>query len=325
MVDTVIVENEAPPVAVVSWPAIAARSGGDPRLFVDDAGSWQRHWLCHLLSLVAQLGGHPSRRDVCRNIPCRGHHFGRDGWLHHRPSAWRGWASIPTRRSSAIMPTASSRAVATVGPRRSSVQPARTSWVAPREEATRGAAQMQASAGSYPELTDRLFQYDRVKAPPAGAATAFGRPFDADRATADRLLATAALRPLTTDEHADLRGIHRFAHRDGASGRRQPCHQARGRRASRRGYRAARRDASRVLDRRRDAARRFGREPGGLGGRHAEGQKLPSLNSTARRTIMGRGNSTLAAGRSDPDHYPAGLALALTALASRDAGMLRPR
>ena len=61
-------------------------------------------------------------------------------------------------------------------------------------------------AGAYPDLTDRLFQYDRVKAPPAGAASAFGRPFEADRTT-DRLVAVAATRPLTAEEHQELTGI----------------------------------------------------------------------------------------------------------------------
>jgi hypothetical protein len=75
------------------------------------------------------------------------------------------------------------------------------------KEAVRGAAESQSRAGAYPALTDRVFQYDRVKAPPAGATVAFGRPFEADRATADRLLATAATRPLTPDEHQDLTGI----------------------------------------------------------------------------------------------------------------------
>jgi hypothetical protein len=52
-----------------------------------------------------------------------------------------------------------------------------------------------------------LFQYDRVKTPPTGTAVAFGRPFEADRTTADRLLATATTRALTPDEHQDLTGI----------------------------------------------------------------------------------------------------------------------
>ena len=75
------------------------------------------------------------------------------------------------------------------------------------KEAARHAAASQAWAGAYPDLTDRLLQYDRAKAPPAGAATPFGRPFELDRATADRLLALAAMRPLTPEEHQNLAGI----------------------------------------------------------------------------------------------------------------------
>ena len=75
------------------------------------------------------------------------------------------------------------------------------------KEGARGVAETQTSAGAYPELTDRVFQYDRTRAPPAGAATPFGRPFEFDRGTADRLVALAATRPLTTDEHQNLASI----------------------------------------------------------------------------------------------------------------------
>ncbi len=84
------------------------------------------------------------------------------------------------------------------------------------KEAARHAVASQAWAGAYPDLTDRLFPYDRTKAPPAGAATPFGRPFELDRATADRLLALAATRPLSTEEHQNLAGM--FASRTGLPG-----------------------------------------------------------------------------------------------------------
>jgi hypothetical protein len=79
----------------------------------------------------------------------------------------------------------------------------------------RGGGAAQARTGEFPDLTDRVFQYDRLRAPPAGAATPFGRPFEVDRATADRLVALAATRPLTTEEHQNLAGI--IASRTGVS------------------------------------------------------------------------------------------------------------
>jgi hypothetical protein len=75
------------------------------------------------------------------------------------------------------------------------------------KEATHNTMEMQARGGAYPELSDRMFHYDRVQAPPAGASTGFGRTFETDRATADRLIALAATRPLTAEQHQDLVGI----------------------------------------------------------------------------------------------------------------------
>jgi len=66
---------------------------------------------------------------------------------------------------------------------------------------------MQTRPGPYLDFTDQLFQFDWMETPPTGASTAIGRPFEADRATADRLIATAATRPLTAEEHAELAGI----------------------------------------------------------------------------------------------------------------------
>ena len=69
------------------------------------------------------------------------------------------------------------------------------------------ATESQAPTGAYPGLIDRVLQYERVKTPPTGAEGAFGRPFAAERSTADQLLATSATRPLSADEHQDLSGI----------------------------------------------------------------------------------------------------------------------
>jgi hypothetical protein len=209
MVDTVIVENEAAPVAAISWPAVLAGAAvaGAFSLMLLALGSgigfatfspWSPRsvdtlrgatfagiFLAATAVISAAMGGYITGRlrhlwpsVHTDEVVFRDHAHGLITW------------AVATLATAAFLGSAGTNLLGGAA-----------------TEATRGATEMQARAGAHPDFTDRLFQYDRVKAPPAGASTAFGRPFEADRATADRLIATAATRPLTTEEHADLTGI----------------------------------------------------------------------------------------------------------------------
>jgi hypothetical protein len=209
MVDTVIVENETTPLAAVSWPAVLAGAAVTCAfsLMLLALGSgigfstfspWSPHTVDSLRAatfagiflavtavIASALGGYVTGRlrRFWHNTPSDEVVF-RD--TAHGLVAW----AVATIVTAAFLGSAGTNLVggaATAGAAR--------------------VAQTQAQPGDYPGLTDRLFQYDRLRAPPAGANTAFGRPFEADRATADRLVALAATRPLTTEEHQDLAGI----------------------------------------------------------------------------------------------------------------------
>jgi hypothetical protein len=209
MVDTVIVENETAPVAVISWPAVLAGAAVAAAfsLMMLALGSglgfsafspWSTHtvdtlrgatfagiYLAATATLASALGGYITGRlrRLWSNVHSdevvfRDHAHGLVTW------------AVATLAAACLLGSATTSLVGGAA-----------------KEATRSATASQASAEAYPDLTDRLFRYDRLKSPPAGASTAFGRPFGLDRATADRLLAVAATRPLTTEEHEDLAGI----------------------------------------------------------------------------------------------------------------------
>jgi hypothetical protein len=213
MVDTVIVENETTPTAAISWPAVFAGSAvaGAFSLMMLALGSgigfstynpWSSHsvdtlrgatfagiYLLVTAMLASAMGGYITgrlRRLWLNTLPdelvFRDHAHGLVTW------------AVATLAAAALLGSAGTNLLGGAA-----------------KEATHNAAEMQSrgmtGAGAYPELSDRLFHYDRVQAPPAGAATGFGRTFDADRATADRLVALAATRPLTTEQHQDLVGI----------------------------------------------------------------------------------------------------------------------
>jgi hypothetical protein len=208
MVDTVIVENEAAPVAAISWPAVLAGAAvtGAFSLLLLALGSgigfatfspWSPRsidtlrgatfagiFLAATSVISAALGGYITGR-LRRLWPA----------THSDEVVFRDTAHGLVTWAVATLATAAFLGAAG------------TSMLGgAAKEAAHGATE-QARSGAYPALSDQAFYYDRVKAPPAGAATAFGRPFEADRATADRLIATAATRPLTADEHSDLTGI----------------------------------------------------------------------------------------------------------------------
>jgi hypothetical protein len=209
MVDTVIVENEAAPVAVISWPAVLAGAA------VAVAFSLMMVALGSGIGFATYSPWSPNAVDTLRGATFAGIFLAVTAVIS---AAMGGYITGRLRR---VWPAAHADevvfrdhahglvtwAVATLATAALLGSATTNLLGGAAKEAARGAAQAQASSGTYPEFTDRLFQYDRVKAPPAGAASAFGRPFEADRATADRLLATAATRPLTPDEHADLTGI----------------------------------------------------------------------------------------------------------------------
>jgi hypothetical protein len=209
MVDTVIVENETAPVAAVSWPAVLAGAAvaGAFSLMMLALGSgiglstfspWSPNtvdtlrgatfagiFLAVTAVIASALGGYITGRlrRIWHNthsdeVVFRDHAHGLITW------------AVATLATATLLGSASTTLVGGVA-----------------KETARNAAESQARAGAYPDLTDRLFQYDRVKAPPAGAASAFGRPFEADRTAAERLVAVAATRPLTAEEHQELTGI----------------------------------------------------------------------------------------------------------------------
>lgn len=208
MVDTVIVENETAPVAAISWPAVLAGATvtGAFSLLLLALGSgigfatfspWSPRavdtlrgatfagiFLAATAVISAALGGYITGR-LRRLWPA----------THSDEVVFRDTAhglvtwAVATLATAAFLGSAGTSMLGGAA-----------------KEAAHGATE-QARSGAYPALSDQAFYYDRVKAPPAGAATAFGRPFDADRATADRLITTAAARPLTPDEHSDLTGI----------------------------------------------------------------------------------------------------------------------
>ena len=209
MVDTVIVENETTPAAAISWPAVFAGSAvaGAFSLMMLALGSgigfstfnpWSSHsvdtlrgatfagiYLAATAMLASAVGGYITGR--LRRLWLNTHPdelFFRD--TAHGLVTW----AVATLAAAALLGSAGTNLVGGAA-----------------KEATHNAAEMQARAGAYPELSDRVFHYDRVQAPPAGASTAFGRTFEADRATADRLIALAATRPLTAEQHQDLVGI----------------------------------------------------------------------------------------------------------------------
>jgi len=209
MVDTVIVENEATPVAAISWPAVLAGAAVAAAfsLMMLALGSglgfsafspWSTHtvdtlrgatfagiFLAVTAVIASALGGYITgrMRRLWSNVHSDEAVF-RD--TAHGLVTW----AVATVAAAAFLGSAGTNLIGGAA-----------------KEATRHAAASQAWPGAYPDLTDRLFQYDRAKAPPAGAATPFGRPFELDRATADRLLALAATRPLTAEEHQNLAGI----------------------------------------------------------------------------------------------------------------------
>jgi hypothetical protein len=209
MVDTVIVENETTPASAISWPAVLAGAAvaGAVSLMMLALGSgigfatfspWSPHavdtlrgatfagiFLAVTAVISAAMGGYITGRlrrlwpsTHTDEVVFRDHAHGLVTW------------AVATLATAAFLGSAGTNLLGGAA-----------------KEAARGATETQARSGMYPDLTDQLFRYDRVKAPPAGASTAFGRPFEADRATADRLIATAATRPLTTEEHQDLTGI----------------------------------------------------------------------------------------------------------------------
>lgn len=209
MVDTVIVENETAPVAAISWPAVLAGAAVAAAftLMMLALGSglgfsafspWSAHtvdtlrgatfagiFLAATAIIASALGGYITGRlrRLWSNVHSdevvfRDHAHGLVTW------------AVATLAAATLLGSASTNLLGGAA-----------------KEASRHAIASQASAETYPDLTDRLFQYDRLRSPPAGASTAFGRPFELDRATADRLLALAATRPLTTEEHQDLAGI----------------------------------------------------------------------------------------------------------------------
>jgi hypothetical protein len=209
MVDTVIVENETTPTAAISWPAVFAGSAvaGAFSLMMLALGSgigfstfnpWSSHsvdtlrgatfagiYLAATAMLASAVGGYITGR--LRRLWLNTHPdelFFRD--TAHGLVTW----AVATLAAAALLGSAGTNLVGGAA-----------------KEATRNTAEMQARAGAYPELSDRVFHYDRVQAPPAGAATGFGRTFEADRATADRLIALAATRPLTPEQHQNLVGI----------------------------------------------------------------------------------------------------------------------
>jgi hypothetical protein len=218
MVDTVIVENEVAPVAAISWPAVLAGAAV--------AGAFS----LMLLALGSGIGfatfspWSPRAIDTLRGATFAGIFLAATAMIS---AAMGGYITGRLRR---LWPATHSDevifrdhahglvtwAVATIATAAFLGSAGTNLLGGAAKEAARGAGEMQARSGSYPEYTDQLFRYDRVKAPPAGASTAFGRPFEADRATADRLVATAATRPLTAEEHADLTGI--IASRTGMAG-----------------------------------------------------------------------------------------------------------
>jgi hypothetical protein len=209
VVDTVIVENEAAPVAAISWPAVLAGAAVAVAfsLMMLALGSgigfatfspWSSNsidtlrgatfagiYLAATAVISAAIGGyitgrlrHLWPRVHSDEVVFRDHAHGLIAW------------AVATLATAAFLGSATTSLVGGAA-----------------REATRGAAQMQAQSPAYPDLMDRVFQYDRLKNPPPGAATAFGRPFETDRATANRLVATAATRPLTAEEHDNLAGI----------------------------------------------------------------------------------------------------------------------
>jgi len=209
VVDTVIVENEAAPPAVISWPAVLAGAtvAAAFSLMMLALGSglgfstfspWSTHtvdtlrgatfagiFLAATAMLASALGGYVTGR--LRRLWSGVHSD--EVMFRDQAHGLVTWA-VATIVAACLLGSATTTLIGGAA-----------------KEATRNAAASQASVGAYPDLTDRLFQYDRLKAPSPGATTAFGRPFEVDRATADRLLAVAATRPLTTEEHENLAGI----------------------------------------------------------------------------------------------------------------------
>jgi hypothetical protein len=209
MVDTVIVENETTPTAAISWPAVFAGAAvaGAFSLMMLALGSgigfstynpWSSHsidtlrgatfagiYLAATAMIASALGGYITGRlrrvwlnTTVDELIFRDHAHGLVTW------------AVATLAAAALLGSAGTNLLGGAA-----------------KEATHNAADMQARAGAYPELSDRMFHYDRVQAPPTGASTGFGRTFEADRATADRLIALAATKPLTTEQHQDLVGI----------------------------------------------------------------------------------------------------------------------
>ena len=209
MVDTVIVENETTPVAVVSWPAVLAGAAVAAAfsLMMLALGSglgfsafspWSTHtvdtlrgatfagiFLAVTAVIASALGGYITGR--LRRLWSSVHPD--EVMFRDTAHGLVTWA-VATVVTAAFLGSAGTNLIGGAA-----------------KEAARHAAPSQAWTGAYPDLTDRLFQYDRAKAPPAGTATPFGRPYELDRATADRLLALAATRPLTPEEHQNLAGI----------------------------------------------------------------------------------------------------------------------
>lgn len=199
MVDTVIVENETTPVAAVSWPAVLAGAAVSCAfsLMLLALGSgigfstfspWSPHtvdtlraatfagiFLAVTTVIASALGGYITGRlrRLWHNTHSDEVVF-RD--TAHGLVAW----AVATIAAAALLSGAGTNLIGGVA-----------------KESARGGGAAQARIGEFPDLTDRVFQYDRLRAPPAGAATPFGRPFEVDRATADRLVALAATRPLS--------------------------------------------------------------------------------------------------------------------------------
>jgi len=210
MVDTVIVENETVPTSAISWPAVLAGA------FVTGAFSLLLLALGSGIGFSAFNPWSPRTIDSLRGATFAGIFFAATAMI---ASALGGYITGRLRRlwNGAVHPnevvfrdTAHGLvtwAVATVATAAVLGSASTNLLGGALKEGARSLAETQAPAGAYPDLTDRVFQYDRAKAPPAGAATPFGRPFEFDRGTADRLVVLAASRPLTPEEHQNLASI----------------------------------------------------------------------------------------------------------------------
>ena len=227
MVDTVIVENETVPTSAISWPAVLAGA------FVTGAFSLLLLALGSGIGFSAFNPWSPRTMDSLRGATFAGIFFAATAVI---ASALGGYITGRLRRlwHGAVHPnevvfrdTAHGLvtwAVATVATAAVLGSASTNLLGGALKEGARRLAETQTPAGAYPDLTDRVFQYDRAKAPPAGAATPFGRPFEFDRGTADRLVALAAYASVDAGRASEFGEHHRVSNGLGGSPTPTPGH-----------------------------------------------------------------------------------------------------